>query len=77
VLGTVLIAYLPERFRVFGDFRMLVFAAVLVLVMIYRPQGLASLAQMVGLRRSVPDVDAAQDAIVPDQAVQEESHVLR
>ena len=43
VIGTALIAYLPERFRAFGDFRMITFAAVLILVMIYRPQGVAGL----------------------------------
>jgi branched-chain amino acid transport system permease protein len=77
VLGTALVAYLPERFRAFGDFRMLVFAAVLMLVMIFRPQGLASLAQMAGLRRFVPGARATEDLTASDQAVQESSHVAR
>ncbi|TAN10345.1 MAG: branched-chain amino acid ABC transporter permease [Rhizobiaceae bacterium] len=40
IVGTLLVAYLPERFREFGDLRMLLFAAVLVLMVIFRPQGL-------------------------------------
>jgi branched-chain amino acid transport system permease protein len=39
ILGAALIIFLPERFRFLGDARLLVFGAVLVLVMILRPQG--------------------------------------
>ncbi|MEV1330021.1 branched-chain amino acid ABC transporter permease [Micromonospora costi] len=38
--GAVLLAYLPERFRDFADYRWLVFGLAMVLVMILRPQGL-------------------------------------
>ena len=40
IVGAALLAYLPERFRVFSDLRVLVFGAALVVVMIFRPQGL-------------------------------------
>jgi branched-chain amino acid transport system permease protein len=40
ILGAFLIAYLPERFRGFAELRVLVFGAVLVAMMIFRPQGL-------------------------------------
>jgi branched-chain amino acid transport system permease protein len=40
ILGSALIIFLPERFRFLGDARLLIFGAVLVLVMILRPQGL-------------------------------------
>ena len=40
ILGAALIIFLPERFRFLGDARLFVFGAVLVLVMILRPQGL-------------------------------------
>lgn len=40
VLGAVVVAYLPERFRAFEDWRLLVFGIALVLLAIYRPQGL-------------------------------------
>ncbi|MFI5933480.1 branched-chain amino acid ABC transporter permease [Actinoplanes sp. NPDC051494] len=39
-LGAVLLAYLPERFRDFAEYRFLVFGLALVLVMLLRPQGL-------------------------------------
>jgi branched-chain amino acid transport system permease protein len=39
-LGAVLLAYLPERFRDFSEYRFLVFGLALVLVMLLRPQGL-------------------------------------
>ena len=40
ILGAIVVAYLPERFRQFAQYRVLVFGAALVLVMIFRPQGL-------------------------------------
>ncbi|MEJ3748105.1 branched-chain amino acid ABC transporter permease [Actinomycetes bacterium KLBMP 9797] len=39
-LGAFLLAYLPERFRDFSEYRTLVFGLALVLVMLLRPQGL-------------------------------------
>ena len=40
ILGAFLIGWLPERFRDFADYRILVFGAVLVLMMSLRPEGL-------------------------------------
>jgi branched-chain amino acid transport system permease protein len=40
ILGASLIIFLPERFRIVGDARFLLFGLALVLVMIIRPQGL-------------------------------------
>jgi branched-chain amino acid transport system permease protein len=40
MLGAFLIAWLPERFRGFQDYRVLAFGAVLVLMMALRPEGL-------------------------------------
>jgi branched-chain amino acid transport system permease protein len=40
IVGAVLVAYLPERFRVFDEARVMIFGAALVAVMIFRPQGL-------------------------------------
>jgi branched-chain amino acid transport system permease protein len=39
ILGAALIIFLPERFRFLGDARLMVFGAVLVIMMILRPQG--------------------------------------
>jgi branched-chain amino acid transport system permease protein len=40
ILGAVVVAYLPERFRSFQQTRYLWFGAALVVMMIFRPQGL-------------------------------------
>jgi branched-chain amino acid transport system permease protein len=40
MLGAFLIAWLPERFRVFEDYRVLLFGAALVLMMAWRPEGI-------------------------------------
>ena len=40
VLGGVAVAYLPERFRFIDDKRFMVFGLVLIVMMVFRPQGL-------------------------------------
>jgi branched-chain amino acid transport system permease protein len=40
IVGAFLIGWLPERFRGFADYRILVFGAALVIMMALRPQGL-------------------------------------
>ena len=40
IIGAALLIILPEVFRGFQDYRMLVFGGVLVLMMVFRPQGL-------------------------------------
>jgi branched-chain amino acid transport system permease protein len=40
IVGAFLVAWLPERFRGFAEYRVLVFGAALVIMMIIRPEGL-------------------------------------
>ncbi|MCA1982536.1 branched-chain amino acid ABC transporter permease [Nocardioides nematodiphilus] len=40
IAGGVLVAYLPERFRDFADYRLLVFGIALMVLSIWRPQGI-------------------------------------
>jgi len=40
VVGGVLVAYLPERFRAFADYRLLVFGVALMVLATWRPEGL-------------------------------------
>ena len=40
ILGAFLVAWLPERFRGFDKYRILVFGVALVVMMIFRPEGL-------------------------------------
>lgn len=45
ILGALLLIMLPEIFRDFQDYRMLAFGAALVLMMVFRPQGLLGTAK--------------------------------
>jgi branched-chain amino acid transport system permease protein len=40
ILGGVLVAYLPERFRGLADWRLLIFGLTLMLIVTFRPQGI-------------------------------------
>jgi branched-chain amino acid transport system permease protein len=40
IVGGVLVAYLPERFRVVNDYRLLIFGVSLMVIVTFRPQGL-------------------------------------
>jgi len=40
IMGGVLVAWMPERFRTFSEQRYFVFGVALVLVMVFRPQGI-------------------------------------
>lgn len=42
ILGAFILILMPEYLRAFADYRMLIFGAVLVAMMIFRPQGLVS-----------------------------------
>jgi branched-chain amino acid transport system permease protein len=74
ILGAFLIAWLPERFRGFADYRILVFGAALVATMALRPQGLlpsrrrkAELAESTGgsgMGAEVADASASSTAEV-------------
>jgi len=45
ILGAFLLVTLPEVFRDFADYRMLGFGVALVLMMVFRPQGLLGAAK--------------------------------
>jgi branched-chain amino acid transport system permease protein len=55
ILGAVAISYLPERFRNFAEWRFFVFGVALVVVMIFRPQGL-----LPSRRRALEVADTSQ-----------------
>ncbi len=40
IVGAIVVGYFPERFREFADFRVLVFGLALMLLAIFRPQGI-------------------------------------
>jgi branched-chain amino acid transport system permease protein len=51
VLGAVILTLLPEVFRGFSEYRMVVYSLVLVLIMIYRPQGILGKASLLGRKK--------------------------
>jgi branched-chain amino acid transport system permease protein len=42
IIGALILILMPEYLRAFSDYRMLVFGAVLVIMMVFRPQGIIS-----------------------------------
>jgi branched-chain amino acid transport system permease protein len=51
ILGAILITVVLERLRSLGEFRLVGFSILLVLVMLYRPQGLMGVWELLGLKR--------------------------
>jgi branched-chain amino acid transport system permease protein len=56
-LGAIMISYLPERFREFAEYRYLLFGLALIVIMIFRPQGI-----LPSRRRAVELADRAKEA---------------
>jgi branched-chain amino acid transport system permease protein len=52
ILGAIVVSYFPERFREFADFRVLVFGLALLLLTIFRPQGLVPPRRTVRAKRA-------------------------
>ena len=42
VIGALVLILLPEYLRAFSDYRMMIFGAILVIMMVFRPQGIIS-----------------------------------
>jgi branched-chain amino acid transport system permease protein len=52
ILGAIVVSYFPERFRDFADFRVLVFGLALMLLAIFRPQGILPPRRTIRARRA-------------------------
>ena len=61
MVGAALVAYLPERFRGFEEWRVLVFGLALMVLAIYRPQGLLPPRRTVRARRVEREIDSLED----------------
>ncbi len=58
IIAALVLILMPEYLRAFADYRMLIFGAVMVLMMIFRPQGLISnVRKTYGPRRSAAEVN--------------------
>ncbi|MDH4027353.1 MAG: high-affinity branched-chain amino acid ABC transporter permease LivM [Nitrospirota bacterium] len=58
ICGAFILILLPEYLRAFSDFRMLLFGAIMVLMMVFRPQGLIS-----DMRRTYEFEDTAEKGL--------------
>ena len=63
VLAAILLVTLPEFGRAFAEFRMLVFGAAMVAIVIYRPRGLVS--------TRTPSVFLTERKVIPAAVVQD------
>lgn len=61
ILGAIVVAYFPERFREFADFRVLVFGLALMLLAIFRPQGLIPPRRTIRAKRAEEKFGALEE----------------
>jgi branched-chain amino acid transport system permease protein len=61
IVGAALVVYLPERFRGFEEWRVLVFGLVLMLLAIYRPQGLIPPTRTVRAKQAAAEIEALEE----------------
>ncbi|GGL27926.1 branched-chain amino acid ABC transporter permease [Phycicoccus endophyticus] len=57
IIGGTLVAYLPERFREFADFRLLVFGLALMILPVYRSQGLLPPRRTIRARAAAEEIE--------------------
>ena len=61
IVGGVLVAYLPERFRAINDYRLLLFGLALMVLAILRPQGLLPPRQTRRAKAAEDEIDALEE----------------
>jgi branched-chain amino acid transport system permease protein len=61
LVGAALVAYLPQRFREFDDFRVLVFGLALVVLAVLRPEGLFPPKRTVRAKQLEHDLDGLEE----------------
>ena len=61
IVGAALVAYLPERFRGFEEWRILVFGLALMLLAVFRPEGLIPPRRTVRARQMEQEIEALEE----------------
>jgi branched-chain amino acid transport system permease protein len=61
IVGGIVVAYFPERFREFQDWRVLVFGLALMMLAIFRPQGLLPPRRTVRAKQADEKLDALEE----------------
>jgi branched-chain amino acid transport system permease protein len=67
MVGAFLVAYLPERLRDFADFRVLVFGAALMLLAVFRPEGLLPPRRTVRAKRMEQEIEALEVGVEDEE----------
>lgn len=68
LVGAFLVAYLPERFREFQDFRVLAFGMALMALAIFRPQGLLPPRRTVQAKQMQEEIAALEEGTGDEEA---------
>ena len=61
IAGGALVAYLPERFRDFADYRLLIFGLALTVLAVWRPEGLLPPRQARRARQADAEIEALEE----------------
>lgn len=67
LVGAFLVAYLPERFRDFSEFRVLVFGLALMLLAIFRPEGLLPPRRTVRAKQLEQEIEALEEGTLEEE----------
>jgi branched-chain amino acid transport system permease protein len=70
IVGGVLVAYLPERFRDFADYRFLVFGVALMVLAIWRPEGLLPPRRTKRAKAAAAEIEALEEGEIEPEEVQ-------
>jgi branched-chain amino acid transport system permease protein len=66
IAGGALVAYLPERFRGFSDYRLLVFGLALTILAVWRPEGLLPPRRTRRIKKVEATIDALEEGDVEE-----------
>ncbi len=67
LVGAFLVAYLPERFRDFSEFRVLAFGLALMLLASFRPEGLLPPRRTVRAKQLEHEIEALEEGQLDDE----------
>ena len=70
IAGGVLVAYLPERFREFADYRYFVFGLALMTLAIWRPEGLLPPRRARRAKALEAEIEALEEGLLDEQEAQ-------